>query len=153
LHFLTDQGRTSVTLDVGDGVVFRGHDLPHWRESAPEPGLALDTRLLHYVPNRFTCALDSRAFCLWDGADDESPPARDESATTETGAPEEIRTPDLCLRRARLTIQADGAGAGCGHLPSVKRSPVAKYRIPHSAFRDVADPCYVSRNTTMQRRT
>ncbi|WP_375049752.1 sulfotransferase [Bradyrhizobium sp. 8-10B] len=58
LHLLTDLGRQSVTLKVGDGVLFRGHDLPHWREPAPEPRLALNTLLLHYVPDGFAETLN-----------------------------------------------------------------------------------------------
>jgi hypothetical protein len=53
LWFLAGEGRSAVTLDVGEGVLFRGHDLPHWRETAPHPALALSTLLMHYVPADF----------------------------------------------------------------------------------------------------
>jgi hypothetical protein len=58
LWFLDGNGRSSVTLQVGEGVLFRGHDLPHWREASPQPGLALSTLLLHYVPAQFRETLD-----------------------------------------------------------------------------------------------
>lgn len=53
LWFLAGDERSAVTLELGEGVLFRGHDLPHWREAAPMPGLALSTLLLHYVPAGF----------------------------------------------------------------------------------------------------
>lgn len=53
LWFLAGNEPSAVTLDIGEGVLFRGHDLPHWREAAPQPGLALITLLLHYVPADF----------------------------------------------------------------------------------------------------
>lgn len=53
LWFLAGTERSAVALDVGEGVLFRGHDLPHWREAPPQPDLALSTLLLHYVPAGF----------------------------------------------------------------------------------------------------
>ena len=53
LWFLAGAERSAVTLAVGDAVLFRGHDIPHWRESAPQAGLALSTLLFHYVPTDF----------------------------------------------------------------------------------------------------
>jgi hypothetical protein len=52
------EGRSSVTARVGDGVLFRGHDLPHWREASPHPDLALTTLLFHYVSSGFRETLD-----------------------------------------------------------------------------------------------
>jgi hypothetical protein len=54
LWLLAGNERSAVSLNVGEGVLFRGHDLPHWREAAPQPGLALSTLLLHYVPVDFS---------------------------------------------------------------------------------------------------
>ncbi|MBS0446436.1 MAG: sulfotransferase [Proteobacteria bacterium] len=53
LWFLAGAAPSSVTLEVGDAVVFRGHDLVHWRDAAPVPGMALSTLLFHYVPVTF----------------------------------------------------------------------------------------------------
>jgi alkylated DNA repair dioxygenase AlkB len=53
LWFLAGSERRAVRLGVGDAVLFRGHDLPHWRETAQEAGLALSTLLFHYVPSGF----------------------------------------------------------------------------------------------------
>jgi hypothetical protein len=58
LWFLGAGGRESVSLAVGDAVLFRGHELPHWRETAPQPGLSLSTLLFHYVPADFDEILD-----------------------------------------------------------------------------------------------
>lgn len=58
LWFLDGNRRRSVTLQVGEGVLFRGHDLPHWREASPQPDLALTTLLLHYVSADFKETLD-----------------------------------------------------------------------------------------------
>jgi alkylated DNA repair dioxygenase AlkB len=53
LWFLIEAQPTAVILNVGEGVLFRGHELPHWREAAPQSALALSTLLLHYVPVHF----------------------------------------------------------------------------------------------------
>lgn len=58
LWFLAGDEPSAVSLSVGDGVLFRGHDLPHWREAAPQSGLALSTLLLHYVPANFNETLN-----------------------------------------------------------------------------------------------
>ena|SRR5215831_8482602 len=54
------------------------------------------------------------------------------------GAPDKIRTCDLCLRKVTLTFST-----ACGRLwPSSERRgapPVAKYGVVHSGFYDVAD--------------
>lgn len=53
LHFLAGPAASAVTLNVGDAVLFRGHDLPHWREAPACESLSLSTLLFHYVPADF----------------------------------------------------------------------------------------------------
>ncbi|MBG0794477.1 sulfotransferase [Methylocystis sp. H62] len=53
IHFETVDGSVEVTAALGDAVLFCGHDMPHWRERAPAPCLALTTLLNHYVPSKF----------------------------------------------------------------------------------------------------
>jgi hypothetical protein len=57
LWLQTDEGKVAVTHSAGDGVLFRGCDLPHWRDQPP-PGYAPTTLLLHYVPRDFVGVLD-----------------------------------------------------------------------------------------------
>lgn len=57
LWFQTDRGNISVTQASGDGVLFRGCDLPHWRDLPPE-GCASPTIIFHYVPRDFVGVLD-----------------------------------------------------------------------------------------------
>jgi hypothetical protein len=57
LWFQTDQGNVSVTQAAGDGVLFRGTDLPHWRDRPP-PGHASTTLIFHYVPRDFVGVVD-----------------------------------------------------------------------------------------------
>lgn len=52
LWFEAPGGRRSVTLAPGDAVLFRGCELPHWREAAP-PGQHATMLLFHYVPADF----------------------------------------------------------------------------------------------------
>jgi hypothetical protein len=57
LWFQTHQGNVSVTQSSGDGVLFRGSDLPHWRDRPP-PGHAPTTLIFHYVPRDFVGVID-----------------------------------------------------------------------------------------------
>lgn len=57
LWFQLDRGRVSVTQTCGDAVLFRGSDIPHWRD-APPRGRASTTLLFHYVPQSFRWSLD-----------------------------------------------------------------------------------------------
>jgi hypothetical protein len=57
LWFAAPHGHESVTLGVGDAALFRGCELPHWREASPYPGR--QTMLLfHYVSESFPRVLD-----------------------------------------------------------------------------------------------
>lgn len=57
LWFQTHEGKTSLNLDCGDAVLFRGCELPHWREAALAEQFAT-MLLFHYVPSSFRGALD-----------------------------------------------------------------------------------------------
>ncbi len=57
LWFQTAAGEASVTLTCGDAVLFRGCELPHWREAASMEQYAT-MLLFHYVPNSFIGVLD-----------------------------------------------------------------------------------------------
>jgi len=57
LWFQTRQGNVSVTQASGDGVLFRGNELPHWRDLPPSDH-ASTTLLFHYVPLDFAEVLD-----------------------------------------------------------------------------------------------
>lgn len=57
LWFQTHKGNVSVTQAGGDGVLFRGCELPHWRERPPG-GQASATLIFHYVPHDFIGILD-----------------------------------------------------------------------------------------------
>ncbi|WP_428265316.1 sulfotransferase [Haliangium sp.] len=57
LWFQAPGGKRSVTLALGDAVLFRGCELPHWREAAP-PDWAQTMLLFHYVPMSFVGVLD-----------------------------------------------------------------------------------------------
>jgi hypothetical protein len=50
-------GIASVTQAAGDAVLFRGCELPHWRDHPP-PGASATTLLFHYVPRDFADVLD-----------------------------------------------------------------------------------------------
>jgi hypothetical protein len=57
LWFSAPHGHQSVTLGLGDAALFRGCELPHWREASPYPGR--QTMLLfHYVAQSFPRVLD-----------------------------------------------------------------------------------------------
>lgn len=57
LWFQAPSGKDSVTLGLGDAVLFRGCELAHWREAAPSD--QDQTMLLfHYVPMSFVGVLD-----------------------------------------------------------------------------------------------
>ena len=47
----------SPTQAAGDAVLFRGCDLPHWRDRPP-PGDAATTLIFHYVPAAFRDTLN-----------------------------------------------------------------------------------------------
>jgi hypothetical protein len=57
LWFQTSRGNVSVTQVGGDGVLFRGTDLPHWRDRPP-PGHASTSLIFHYVPRGFVGVID-----------------------------------------------------------------------------------------------
>jgi Sulfotransferase family len=57
LWFQAPAGRTRVTLGLGDAVLFRGCELPHWRAAAPADQ-AQTMLLFHYVPAGFVGVLD-----------------------------------------------------------------------------------------------
>ena len=57
LWLQTHHGNVSVTQISGDGVLFRGCDLLHWRDRPP-PGHASTTLIFHYVPRDFVGVLD-----------------------------------------------------------------------------------------------
>ena len=50
-------GKRSVTLAVGDGVLFRGCELPHWREAA-HPDHEQINLLFHFVPADWAGVMD-----------------------------------------------------------------------------------------------
>jgi hypothetical protein len=57
LWFQTNEGKVAVTQRSGDAVLFRGCELPHWRDRPPA-GSASTTLLFHYVPRDFIGVLD-----------------------------------------------------------------------------------------------
>jgi len=57
LWFLGPRGKVSVTLQPGDAVLFRGCELPHWRDAAPEDQDQI-MLLFHWVPSDFAGVLD-----------------------------------------------------------------------------------------------
>ena len=57
LWFQTHAGKISLTQQAGDAVLFRGCELPHWRDRPP-PGGASTTLIFHYVPRDFADVLD-----------------------------------------------------------------------------------------------
>jgi hypothetical protein len=57
LWFQTEQGPVALTQSAGDAVLFRGCELPHWRDRPPPDG-ASTTLIFHYVPANFAGVLD-----------------------------------------------------------------------------------------------
>jgi hypothetical protein len=57
LWFLAPAGRVSLTLGLGEAVLFRGADLPHWRDPAPL-GQHQVMLLFHFVPIYFAGTRD-----------------------------------------------------------------------------------------------
>jgi hypothetical protein len=57
LWFQTHHGQVALVQKAGDAVLFRGCELPHWRDRPP-PGSASMTLLFHYVPQDFNETLD-----------------------------------------------------------------------------------------------
>jgi hypothetical protein len=57
LWFHLDHGKVAITQKSGDAVLFRGSDLPHWRNTPPT-ARASTTLLFHYVPESFKWSLD-----------------------------------------------------------------------------------------------
>jgi LPS sulfotransferase NodH len=57
LFFQAPSRKVAITLTVGDGVLFRGCELPHWRE-ATQSTFDQTMLLLHYVPADFRGVLD-----------------------------------------------------------------------------------------------
>ncbi len=57
LWFQTNEGKVAVTQRSGDAVLFRGCELPHWRDRPPADS-ASTTLLFHYVPRDFIGVLD-----------------------------------------------------------------------------------------------
>jgi hypothetical protein len=56
LFLETGAGPVTLRQRVGDAVLFRGRDLPHWRPALPD-GHISDSLLLHFVPRTFTGCL------------------------------------------------------------------------------------------------
>jgi hypothetical protein len=54
---LPPSGAVAVHLGLGDGLVYRGTELVHWRDALPE-GHASSSIFLHYVPSDFAGPLD-----------------------------------------------------------------------------------------------
>lgn len=48
LHVMSQDGPVSFTQDVGDALLFRGRELPHWRDRLPE-GYTASAILFHFV--------------------------------------------------------------------------------------------------------
>jgi hypothetical protein len=48
LHLMTESGPASFTLGIGDGLLFRGRSLTHWRDRLPE-GYTSSSVLFHFV--------------------------------------------------------------------------------------------------------
>jgi hypothetical protein len=48
LHVMSHEGPLSFTQDVGDGLLFRGRELQHWRDRLPE-GYTASAILFHFV--------------------------------------------------------------------------------------------------------
>jgi hypothetical protein len=57
LWFAAPEGKAFVTLSPGDAALFRGCELPHWREAAP-PEHEQTMLLFHYVPVGFAGVVD-----------------------------------------------------------------------------------------------
>jgi hypothetical protein len=57
LWFWGPDGKVSVNLEIGDAALFRGCELPHWREAAPADQDQI-TLLFHWVPGDFAGVLD-----------------------------------------------------------------------------------------------
>jgi len=57
LWFQSHNGKVALTQRAGDAVLFRGCELPHWRERPPV-GHASTMLLFHYVPRDFSEVLD-----------------------------------------------------------------------------------------------
>ena len=48
LNLMTSEGPRSVVLGIGDGLLFRGREFPHWRDRLPE-GYTASSVLFHFV--------------------------------------------------------------------------------------------------------
>jgi hypothetical protein len=57
LWFQTHRGNLFITQAGGDGVLFRGCELPHWRDRPPSDHAPV-TLIFHYVPRDFIGVLD-----------------------------------------------------------------------------------------------
>jgi hypothetical protein len=57
LWFQSDRGKVALNQAAGDAVLFRGCELPHWRDKSP-PGHSSTMLLFHYVSRDFREVLD-----------------------------------------------------------------------------------------------
>jgi hypothetical protein len=115
----------AVTQNSGDAVLFRGSDLPHWRD-APPTARASTTLLFHYVSESFRWSLDglgsdssaSRSADVWEAVIGHARALADRGLTS-SGAPSEHAR----LLRTLRDAQAPRAGliawgsSGCSRPP------------------------------------
>jgi hypothetical protein len=57
IHLQTSSGETTVYQAIGDGLVYRGRTLPHYRTAQPD-GSTSTSVFFHYVPESFAGPLD-----------------------------------------------------------------------------------------------
>jgi hypothetical protein len=57
IYVETEQGLVTIQQALGEGLLFRGRDLPHYRNSLP-PGCTSTSVLFHFVPRGFTGPFD-----------------------------------------------------------------------------------------------
>jgi len=57
LKLETDSGQVAIFQGIGDGLLYRGCELPHWRDRLPEGHMSTSI-FFHYVPADFAGPLD-----------------------------------------------------------------------------------------------